>query len=117
MNMQDIHSIRYQIPKVINSTPMEILRKINTHSLQGFSRYIKHTIIQSYQELFTKQNDYGQAFCLCCMHFTNCTHLGIGARSLPIYLILCIYCYFFYMMYLFNQKCVVFVRSAFFIII
>ncbi len=51
-------SIRYQIPKVINSRPMEILTKINTHSLQGFSRYIKHTIIQSYQELCTIQNCY-----------------------------------------------------------
>ncbi len=52
------YSIRYQIPKVINSTPIEILTKINTHSLQGFSRYIKHTIIQSYQELYTIQHCY-----------------------------------------------------------
>ncbi len=52
------YCIRHQIPKVINSTPMNILTKINTHSLQGFSRYIKHTIIQSYKEICSIQNCY-----------------------------------------------------------
>ncbi len=49
------YCIRHQIPKVINSAPMNILTKINTHSLCGFSRYIKHTIIQSYEEICSIQ--------------------------------------------------------------
>jgi hypothetical protein len=52
------YCIRYQIPIVINSTPNEILTKITTHSLEGFRKYIKHTMIQSYQEVCTIQNCY-----------------------------------------------------------
>ncbi len=52
------YCVRHQIPKVINSAPIYILTKINTHSLQGFSIYIKITIIQSYQEICTIQNCY-----------------------------------------------------------
>ncbi len=37
--------LRHQIPKFINSAPIHILAKINTHSLQRFSSYIKLTII------------------------------------------------------------------------
>ncbi len=33
--------IRFNIAKVINSSPNDILNKITTHSLQGFSGYIK----------------------------------------------------------------------------
>ncbi len=33
--------IRFDLPKVINSTPRQILDKIHTHNLQGFSGYIK----------------------------------------------------------------------------
>ena len=42
--------IRVNLPKVINSTPIEILEKVNTHSLQGFSGYVKLKFIESYQE-------------------------------------------------------------------
>ncbi len=47
--------IRFDLPKVINSTPRQILDKINTHSLQGFSGYIKQHILISYQESYTLQ--------------------------------------------------------------
>ena len=50
--------IRYDIVKVVNSTPAIILDKIQTHSLQGFAGYIKHTIFQSYQETCTIVNCY-----------------------------------------------------------
>ncbi len=42
------HCIHVNLPKVINSTPSEILDKIYTHSLQGFARYIKLKCIKSY---------------------------------------------------------------------
>ncbi len=113
------YCIRYKIPKVINNTPMESVRNINTHSLQGFSRYIKHTITQSYQELFTIQNCY-----ICSRlwnHFTFlqiatfiqqfdiitdkcsvsvvCTlqialKMGLVGGPLPMYLKLCLHSYF-----------------------
>ncbi len=54
----EIYCIRHQIPKVINSTPMNILTKINTQNLQGFSRFIKHTIIMSYKAICSIQNCY-----------------------------------------------------------
>ncbi len=41
--------LRYDIPMVMNSSPVEIINKINTHSVQGFAGHIKHTILQSYQ--------------------------------------------------------------------
>ncbi len=40
------YSIIYLIPKVINSTPMEILTKRNIHSLQGFTNnYVPSKIV------------------------------------------------------------------------
>ena len=41
--------IRFNMPKVINSSPNEILHKITTHSLQGYSGYIKQYILNSYE--------------------------------------------------------------------
>lgn len=41
--------IRYDLPMVINSTPLIILEKIDTHSLQGFAGYIKQYFLHSYQ--------------------------------------------------------------------
>ncbi len=43
---------------VINSTPLITLEKIDTHNLQGFVRYIKHYLLQSYQEFCTIVNCY-----------------------------------------------------------
>ncbi len=40
--------IRYSIPDTVNNTPQCILDKIDTHSLQGFSKYIKNYYIDSY---------------------------------------------------------------------
>ncbi len=50
--------IRYDLPMVINSTPLIILEKMYTPSLQGFARYIKQYLLQSYQELCTTVNCY-----------------------------------------------------------
>ncbi len=38
--------------------PKAILDKIDIHSLQGFTRYIKDYILQSYQEICTVVNCY-----------------------------------------------------------
>jgi hypothetical protein len=50
--------IRYQLPKVVNGSPIEIIDKVNTHSLQGFAGYIKTKISGSYQESCTILNCY-----------------------------------------------------------
>lgn len=50
--------IRIDIPRVINGTPRIILDKIETHSLDGFSKYIKHYIVQSYQDSCSIENCY-----------------------------------------------------------
>jgi hypothetical protein len=42
--------IRYSIPMIINNTPVEIIEKIHTHSLQGYAQYIKTKILLSYEE-------------------------------------------------------------------
>ncbi len=43
---------------VISNSPKAILDKIDTHSLEGFARYIKSYILQSYQEICTVVNCY-----------------------------------------------------------
>ncbi len=52
------HCIRVNLPKVINSSPSQILDKIYTHSLQGFSGYIKLKCIKSYKETCSIVNCY-----------------------------------------------------------
>ncbi len=52
------YCVRFDEPSVINSSPKAILNKIDTHSLQGFTRYIKNHILQSYQEICTVVNCY-----------------------------------------------------------
>ncbi len=37
--------IRYNIPSTVNSTPTNIIEKIYTYSMQGFSKYIKQNIL------------------------------------------------------------------------
>ena len=44
------YSLRYQLPYLINNTSQAILEKIDTHSFQGFSWYIKHYYILSYDD-------------------------------------------------------------------
>ncbi len=50
--------IQYNIPSTVNSTPFNIIEKIYTHSMQGFSKYIKQNLLQSYQEISTIYNCY-----------------------------------------------------------
>ena len=50
--------LRYDLPRIINNTPNIILDKVHTHSLQGFSWYIKQYIIQNYQEECFIENCY-----------------------------------------------------------
>ena len=49
---------RLFLPKVINSTPANLLQKITTHSLQGFSSSIKRCILDEYSELCSVANCY-----------------------------------------------------------
>ncbi len=67
--IQDIHQpyakhefakrcLRFDLPHIINNTPNIILDKIHTHSLQGFSLYIKHYLLQSYQDVCIIENCY-----------------------------------------------------------
>ncbi len=50
--------IRHNIPKTVNNTNSNILDKINTHSIQGFSKYIKTIYIQNYSNTCAIQNCY-----------------------------------------------------------
>ena len=43
-------SLRYNLPVLVNNTVSEIIAKIDTHSFQGFSRYIKNQYICMYEE-------------------------------------------------------------------
>ncbi len=42
--------VRHSIPITLNNTPNNIKDKIYTHSLQGFSKYIKNIYIQNYND-------------------------------------------------------------------
>ncbi len=50
--------VRFGIPRIVNDYPNSILDKINTHSLHGFSVYIKTHFLQSYQENCTLVDHY-----------------------------------------------------------
>ncbi len=50
------YCIRYCIPFIVNKSSPDIISKIDTHSLQGFSKYIKIKILVSYNESCTLQN-------------------------------------------------------------
>ncbi len=50
--------VRFDVPSVINNSPKAILDEIDTHSLQGFIRYIKDYVLQSYQEICTVASYY-----------------------------------------------------------
>ncbi len=41
--------VHYNIQSTVNNTPINIIEKIDTHSIQGFSKYVKLNILQSYQ--------------------------------------------------------------------
>ena len=42
-------SFRYQLIKIVNGTTTDIIDRIGTHSLYGFSLYIKHTLLENYK--------------------------------------------------------------------
>ncbi len=50
--------VQFDIPRIVNNCPISILDKINTHSLQGFSGYIKTNYLQCYQENCTIMDCY-----------------------------------------------------------
>ncbi len=50
--------LMFDIPKIVNNCPNSILDKINTHSLQGFSGYIKTNYLQCYLENCTIMDCY-----------------------------------------------------------
>ncbi len=50
--------VRYAIPDTVNKTPRCILDKVETHSLQGYSKYIKKYYIDSYRVTCDKENCY-----------------------------------------------------------
>ena len=43
--------IRYSLVKLINETPKQITDKVSTHSLQGYTNYIKRYFIEKYSEI------------------------------------------------------------------
>ncbi len=56
--------VRFDIPRSVNNCSNSILDKINTHSLQGFSGYIKTNYLQCYQENYTIMD------CYVCKNYT-----------------------------------------------
>ena len=50
--------IRYQLPKIINSTSKSITDKINTHSYYGFSNYVKLSFLNDYETECNIENCY-----------------------------------------------------------
>ena len=50
--------LRYYLPRTVNNTPDSILDKVNTHSLQGYSWYIKRHMLQNYQSACLIENCY-----------------------------------------------------------
>ena len=51
-------TLRKYIPDLINSTPVGILDKIDTHCITGFSNYYKNFLIQNYSDECSIQNCY-----------------------------------------------------------
>ncbi len=50
--------VHFGIRRIVNDCPNSILDKINTHSLHGFSVYIKTHFLESYQENCTIMDCY-----------------------------------------------------------
>lgn len=51
-------SMMKRLPRVISNSPISILNKISTHSLNGFSNYIKVNKLENYDPICRKQNCY-----------------------------------------------------------
>ena len=52
------NNLRYKIPIRFNSSPAEIIGKISTHTIKGFSIYIKKYYIDRYEIVCTSRNCY-----------------------------------------------------------
>jgi hypothetical protein len=50
--------VRFHIPNYINNLPANVKDKIDTHSLNGFVKYMKMYLIESYNQVCQKQNCY-----------------------------------------------------------
>ena len=57
INLTD-NSIRIFLPTLVNKTPLDLLQKITTHSIQGFSSHIKIYLINRYRDNCTNTNCY-----------------------------------------------------------
>ena len=42
--------VRYQLPRLLNNNVRNIIEKVNTHSEQGFTIYVKRHLISQYSE-------------------------------------------------------------------
>ena len=51
-------SLKLNITNIVNGTPDIILDKIDTHSLNGFTNYVKLFLLQTYQDTCTVPNCY-----------------------------------------------------------
>ena len=51
-------SLNYDIPVTVNHTDKNVIRKIHTHSLQGFSLYIKNIFLNNYEQSCNIYNCY-----------------------------------------------------------
>ena len=56
--------LRHNLPLILNNISHLVKEKINTPSMLGFVKYVKHHLLQSYRETCTISN------CYTCMH--NC---------------------------------------------
>ncbi len=50
--------IQYNIPNTVNNITTNIIDKIYTHSMQGFTGYVKQSLLQFYQQSCTIPNCY-----------------------------------------------------------
>ena len=50
-----LHKIKLNITNIVNGTPDIILDKIDTHSLNWFTNYVKLLLLQTYQDTCTEQ--------------------------------------------------------------
>ncbi len=50
--------IHYNILSTVNYTPLIIIEKVYTHSIKGFSKYVKWNLLQSYQKNCTIDDCY-----------------------------------------------------------
>ena len=44
-------ALRYALPKLVNNTTSNILDKVYTHSIQGYTFYVKQNLICKYSDI------------------------------------------------------------------